>query len=94
MNAEGRPRLAARARLRWDQKTGQHMLLYPERGMHLNATAQRVVELCDGTKTVAQLLTALAAQYQAPVVALEGEVRTFLQALTDKGLLDWSGGAP
>ena len=34
-----RPRLAPKVRLRWDRKDGRYMLLYPERGLVLNATA-------------------------------------------------------
>jgi hypothetical protein len=37
--ADARPRLAPKVRLRWDRKDARYMLLYPERGLVLNATA-------------------------------------------------------
>jgi hypothetical protein len=37
------PRLAPRARLRFDRHAGQWLLLYPERGLALNASAAAIV---------------------------------------------------
>ena len=37
ISLESRPRLAAKARLRWDRKDERFMLLYPERGLVLMA---------------------------------------------------------
>ena len=38
-----RPTLAAKARLRKDVRSGRYLLLYPERGMELNATGVEIV---------------------------------------------------
>ena len=54
MDASSRPRLAPKARLRFDRKSSRYMLLYPERGLVLNATAADVVQLCTGEHTVAR----------------------------------------
>jgi len=54
-----RPRLAAKARLRWDRKAERFMLLYPERGLVLNPTAADVVRLCTGELTVGAIVEQL-----------------------------------
>jgi pyrroloquinoline quinone biosynthesis protein D len=83
-----RPRLAAKARLRWDRKSERYMLLYPERGLVLNATAADVVRLCTGELTVAAIVDQLATKYtEQPLEALQAEVQTFLTRLAERGLL-------
>ena len=83
-----RPRLAAKARLKLDRHSGQHMLLYPERGMVLNAAASAIVELCDGTCTVGEIVERLhAASAGASRDTVESDVHAFLDALRARGLL-------
>ena len=88
ISAGTRPRLAAKARLRWDRKGERHMLLYPERGLVLNATAADVVQLCTGEHTVEAIVERLATKYTTqPREALEHEVVTFLGRLAERGLV-------
>ena len=88
ISAGTRPRLAAKARLRWDRKGEQWMLLYPERGLALNATAADVVRLCTGELTVEAIVERLAEKYTAqPREALEQEILTFLGRLAERGLV-------
>ena len=54
-----RPRLAPRARLRLDRRTGKTVLLYPERGLVLSDVGQAVLELCDAERTVEEIVGAL-----------------------------------
>jgi pyrroloquinoline quinone biosynthesis protein D len=83
-----RPRLAAKARLRWDRKAERHMLLYPERGLVLNATAADVVRLCTGELTVGAIVDRLAARYAPqPREAVEREVLTFLTRMAERALV-------
>jgi pyrroloquinoline quinone biosynthesis protein D len=86
--ADARPRLAPKVRLRWDRKDERYMLLYPERGLVLNATAADVVKLCTGEHTVAAIVERLAEKYAPqPAKAIEREVLTFLHAMADRGLI-------
>ena len=87
MESTDRPKLAARARVRLDRKTGQHMLLYPERGLQLNATAHDIVTLCTGERTLGEIVDTLRMKYQTGT-ELEAEVRTFLAALRERGLVE------
>jgi coenzyme PQQ biosynthesis protein PqqD len=89
MESTDRPKLAARARVRLDRKTGQHMLLYPERGLALNATAHDIVMLCTGERTLGEIVHTLRMRYQAGE-GLEADVRAFLGALRERGLLELS----
>jgi pyrroloquinoline quinone biosynthesis protein D len=84
-----RPRLAAKAMLRVDKKTGQHVLLYPEKGLVLNATGARILALCTGERTVSEIVAALEAEYTAgPVTELRQHVHGFLTSLAERSLLD------
>ena len=84
-----RPRLAAKARLRFDARTSRYLLLYPEKGMQLNGTAADIVRLCTGERTVAEIIAELAGKYSGqPRESLEREVTTFLSALEDRQLID------
>ena len=87
MHRDGRPRLAAKARLRRDPRTDGWLLLYPERGLALNATGADVVRLCTGEHTVAAIVDLLAARYQAAPELVEGQVGRFLRALLERGLI-------
>jgi coenzyme PQQ biosynthesis protein PqqD len=87
MESTDRPKLAARARVRLDRQTGQHMLLYPERGMALNATAHAIVTLCTGAHTLSEIVHTLRMKYQTGA-ELETDVRAFLGVLQERGLLE------
>lgn len=83
-----RPRLASKARLRYDRHADRHMLLYPEKGLALNGTATEIVKRCDGEHTVREIISELAALYDPASGNLENEVMAFLQALDSRGLLE------
>jgi coenzyme PQQ biosynthesis protein PqqD len=88
ISLEQRPRLAAKARLRWDRKDERFMLLYPERGLVLNPTAADVVKLCTGEHTVGAIVDQLAAKYATqPREAVEREVLGFLARMAERGLI-------
>jgi coenzyme PQQ biosynthesis protein PqqD len=85
---DARPRLAAKARLRFDRKSTRYMLLYPERGLVLNPTAADIVQLCTGDHTVGAIVERLAEKYATqPREAIEREVLTFLDAMAARGLV-------
>lgn len=88
ISTETRPRLASKARLRYDRRGERYMLLWPETGMVLNATATEIVKLCTGEHTVTGIVERLAERYTtAPREALERQVMDFLTAMADRGLM-------
>ena len=82
-----RPRLAVKARLRFDARSGRQMLLYPERGLELTDSAARIVALFGEERTVDAIVQALVAASGEPRARIEAEVLTFLRALDERGLL-------
>ena len=82
-----RPRLAPKARLRLDRRGGS-VLLYPERGLALNETAAAIIALCDGRRTIEEIVAALERSHGgAPAGVIEAETRCFLVDLAARGLL-------
>lgn len=83
-----RPRLSPKVRLRFDRRTGRHLLVYPETGLELNDTATAIARLCTGEWTIDDMVDHLARAYDH---ASPGEIRRavcgFLGVLGDRGLL-------
>jgi pyrroloquinoline quinone biosynthesis protein D len=63
------------------------VLLYPEGVLLLNAPAAAVLELCDGRRTLADLLAVLGRRYRARPEELTRDVAEFLSSLRARGLL-------
>ncbi len=94
MNAEAaplelslKPKLAAKTKLRLDPKTGKYILLYPEKGLLLNPTGAAILKLCDGEKSLGEIIAALAVEFQSEPAKLEPEVLGFVKGLLDRGLV-------
>ena len=81
------PRVAAKARLEWDEVRRRYVLLYPEGLVALNATAAEVLRLCDGELAVGQIVERLKQRYK--VGHIEGDVAAFLGSLAAKGLVTY-----
>src|ERR687896_1863942 len=73
-----RPRLAPFVRLTFDPTRQRHVLLSPETVVVLNATGTAIIELCDGERTVAEIVAELRSRY-AHVV--DDDVRAYLGRL-------------
>ena len=80
-----RPRLATGARLRYDEVREEHLLLIPEGAVRLNPTAAEVLELCDGERSIDDIVAALSARYDG--VDLRDDVVELVDAMTQKGLV-------
>jgi pyrroloquinoline quinone biosynthesis protein D len=80
-----RPRLARRVRLEWDPVREQHMLLEPEGVLILNRTGAAILGLCDGERTVVEILEELRGTYNR---VAGDEVRDFLSRLVARRLVE------
>lgn len=85
----GAPRIAAHVRMKYDAARGQHVLLSPERIVVVNATAAAVLELCDGTRTIEDIVVELRKRYDE---VSEEDVRTLLDDLTAKRCVETTDG--
>jgi pyrroloquinoline quinone biosynthesis protein D len=80
-----RPRLATGARLRYDEVREEHLLLIPEGAVKLNASAAEVLELCDGERSLNDIVAVLAARYEG--ADLRDDVQELIDAMAQKGLV-------
>ena len=88
LSLSARPRLVRWARLRLDPKSGSYVLLYPEKGLFLNATGAQIVKYCTGRRTLAEILACLASEHPgADPTELRSEARRFLDEFSKRGLL-------
>lgn len=83
-----RPKLAKKVRLRFDAREGKWMVLAPERGLFLNASAKEIVDLCDGTRTEEELARTLAQAHGAPHDVVAKDVARVLSELRARVLLE------
>ncbi len=81
IDSRDRPRLARHVRLTFDRARERHVLLSPETVVVLNATGTAVLELCDGERTVAEIVAELGARYSRVV---DEDVRTYLERLLER----------
>ena len=89
ISPESRPRLAPKARLRFDRKTQRTMVLFPEKGLELSSTAADIVHLCTGERTVAAIVELLFAKYVGRErESVESEVLEFLNEMADRCLIE------
>lgn len=82
-----RPVLPRHAKLKFDATRQVWVILAPERVLAPDEVAVEVLQLCDGVRSVAALVDALAEKYAAPRQAILTDVIAMLQDLADKGFL-------
>lgn len=85
VSPESRPALALGARLQFDDVRGEHTLLFPEGAVKLNPTAVEVLELCDGTRTVAGIVAVLQERY--PGADLGADVHELIGEIAEQRLI-------
>ena len=84
-----RPRLAPGCRLN-EKSAAQRVLLMPERALRLNGPSLEIVERCDGTRTVAELIAELQKIYsKAAPEKVEQDILEYLGRLHDQRALDF-----
>ena len=82
---ETRPHLPSYLKLRHDAGRDRWILLAPERVLTPDQTAVAVLKLCDGKRTVDEIVAALAKEYSAEAQVIRADVLDLLQGLADKG---------
>ena len=79
--------LPRHARLKFDETRKVWVILAPERVLAPDEIAVEVLHLCDGRRSVGDVVDLLVAQYAAPREAISTDVIAMLQDLADKGCL-------
>jgi pyrroloquinoline quinone biosynthesis protein D len=80
-----RPRLVTGARLQYDEVREEHVLLVPEGVVRLNPTAAEVLELCDGERSLEEIVDTLSGRYEGP--DLRSDVQGLVDGMTQRGLV-------
>lgn len=81
-----RPRLRGPGRLKYDKARQSDLLLLPERVVQLNVAAGAILWLCDGQRTIAQMIDELESKYGQS--DLQGDVVDFLASAVEKGWVE------
>jgi pyrroloquinoline quinone biosynthesis protein D len=89
LEGTSRPGLAPHVRLTFDRARAQHVLLGPEEVVVLNGTGADILALCDGRRTVGQIVAELHGRYDR---VAEGEVQRFLTRLVAKRCVEVDDG--
>jgi pyrroloquinoline quinone biosynthesis protein D len=86
---EPETRLRQREGLLSQRAADTRILLDPKDGRYyaLDEVSGRIWDLCDGTRTVAQVVATLCGEYEAPAETVEADVLEFLGDLANDGLI-------
>lgn len=85
---EARPRLAEGVALREDRERGRMILAGANRVVEPNHIALDILHLCDGQRSVADLVDDLSGRYAADMSIIEGDLRALLADLQRRGLVE------
>lgn len=81
VESSSHPKPSAHVRLTFDRVREQHVLMGPESVLVLNPTGAAIFGLCDGQRTVTEIVAELRGQYSG---VADDEVRQFLGRLAAK----------
>lgn len=85
--SDSRPGLPSFVRLQFEPVRGAWALLSPEKVMWPDEVSHDILKRCDGNTTVAEIITSLAAEYDATEAVVGDDVRGFLQTWADRKLV-------
>jgi len=87
LNGDSRPAFPRYARLHHDRARDRFVILAPERVYEIDQIGLAVLQLCDGRRSLDDIVGHLAKIYSAPVDLIMTDVVKLLQGLADKRLL-------
>ncbi|HET6327546.1 MAG TPA: pyrroloquinoline quinone biosynthesis protein PqqE [Planctomycetaceae bacterium] len=87
---DDRPALARKTRFRRDPLTGQPLLLFPEGVLRLNSSGAAILALCDGRRSVREIVRSLRDRFQSRTDEVAKDVDVFFSDLDRRGLLIWN----
>ena len=89
VSTSDRPRLARHVRLTFSPTRQQHLLMQPETVVVLHGSGAQILELCDGRRTVGEIVAELASRYRT---VPDDEVRQFLSRLVARRYVELADG--
>jgi pyrroloquinoline quinone biosynthesis protein D len=81
------PKFPRGVRLKHDEARQEWVLLAPERLIKCDPIAAAVLQLCDSQRTLSDIVTLLANQFNADRTIIERDVIALLQGLSEKKMV-------
>lgn len=83
-----RPRLAAGCR--WSNNGAEKVILFPEGALRVQGTGSKILEHCDGQRTLREIVEELQKHYTASDPGkIRDDVAKFLETLQQKRIVDY-----
>lgn len=70
-------------RLQWEEAQQKNVILYPEGMVELNQSSAEILKLCDGTRTIAQIVSELEETFSTQ--GLYNDINAFLEVALQNG---------
>ena len=70
-------------RLQWEDVQQKHVVLYPEGMVELNQSSAEILKLCDGKRTLDQIVSELEAQFST--TGLKNDISSFIEIALKNG---------
>ena len=70
-------------RLQWEEAQQKHVILYPEGMVEPNQSSTEILKLCDGTRTITQIVSDLEEKFATQ--GLFNDVNAFLEVALQNG---------
>lgn len=86
LSLSDRPRLRRSGRMKYDHARQCELLLLPERVVELNETAGAILRLCDGQRTIAEMIGELEAKFVQ--TGLRDDIVAFVASAGEMGWLE------
>jgi pyrroloquinoline quinone biosynthesis protein D len=87
LSGEARPGLAPGVRLTFDKARDQWVVLAPERVLVPDETALEILQRCNGTRQLTDIVDELATAYSADRNEIEHDVKELLVSLIEKRIV-------
>lgn len=73
-------------RLQWEDAQQKYVILYPEGMVELNQSSAEILKLCDGSRTLPELISALEAQFAT--TGLTDDITAFVEVAFKNGWIN------
>jgi len=70
-------------RLQWEEAQQKHVILYPEGMVELNASSAAILQLCDGTRKLDDIVEVLEQQFATE--GLKKDISEFIETAIENG---------
>jgi pyrroloquinoline quinone biosynthesis protein D len=86
--ADAKPKLARGVRVQADRVRGGFNLLAPEHVLRVNASSAAILNLCDGQRSLGEIVDQLAAEYEVDRGRIERETSALLDGLVARRMVE------